>query len=366
MSDLSFGRLPFTYAECRARFRHAAANAGAVVDAHPVPERGPDGQELTVDVVSIGEPGASRLLVVLSGVHGVEGFINSVLQTDLVERVGADGLPAGVEVLLVHVVNPWGMAWWRRQNESNVDLNRNFRRDEIEPVHNDAYDEIHHVACPDTPDLPDVAELLVQAQAMVEERGLPWVRNAITAGQYRHPDGLHYGGERTEASSRIVQDVGERRIVGRDRVFVLDLHTGHGPWGEITLLCDTPPGDPHTAFLERSFEGVIVEATVGNPDATTGPKSGQIANGIRRMLPEGTCVSTCAEFGTANDLEQLRATYLSQWVHRRGDRSNPTHAAAIWDYRCCFTPDDREWERAAFARGQALLDQAVAAVAAWT
>lgn len=28
---------------------------------------------------------------------------------------------------MVHVLNPYGMAWLRRVNENNVDLNRNFR-----------------------------------------------------------------------------------------------------------------------------------------------------------------------------------------------------------------------------------------------
>jgi octopine/nopaline transport system ATP-binding protein len=57
-------------------------------------------------------------------------------------------------VLLIQAVNPWGMAWSRRQNEHNVDLNRNWRRSQVDPLHNDAYDEIHAVACPDTDDLP--------------------------------------------------------------------------------------------------------------------------------------------------------------------------------------------------------------------
>jgi hypothetical protein len=99
-------------------------------------------------------------------------------------------------VLFVHGVNPWGMAWWRRQNESNVDLNRNWRRDDGEPFENEAYEELHALACPDTPELPSIGDLASTAQALVDARGLAWVRDGITAGQYRHPDGLHYGGAR--------------------------------------------------------------------------------------------------------------------------------------------------------------------------
>jgi predicted deacylase len=357
-----FGRLPLTYDECRARFERAAVIAGTPLERHPVTARGPAGQELTVDVAGLGPDDARRLLVILSGVHGVEGFIGSALQCDLLERFDATAVSPDVGVLVIHAVNPWGMAWSRRQNESNVDLNRNWLRSDLDPVHNDAYDEVHHVACPATPTMPDVDAVLATAADVVAERGLGWVRDAITAGQYRHPDGLHYGGERTEESNRILETVVADRVDRRERVLVVDLHTGHGPRGEITLLSDQPPGSPQHRFFTRNFPDTAVEATVGNAEATTGPKSGQIANGIRARFPDGHCWSTSAEIGTASDLEQLAATYRSHWVHLHGDRGDPSHAAAIRDYRNCFTPDDPAWERAAFAGGRALLDAALVAI----
>jgi predicted deacylase len=363
---LPFARLPLTYDECRARLRRSADLAGLTVDEHPIEARGPHGQALTIDVLRIGPADADALLVVLSGVHGVEGFIPSALQCDLIDRIDAGALPPGQAVLLVHAVNPWGMAWGRRQNESNVDLNRNWMRDDTEPVHNDAYDEIHHMACPSTAEMPDVDTLLASAAEIVAERGLPWVRDAITVGQYRHADGLHYGGERTEESNRIVQALAHRHVVGRERVLVVDLHTGHGPRGEVTLLSDQPPGSLQDEFFHQHFSEITVEATVANPDATTGAKSGQIANGIRALLPDGRCFSTSAEFGTASDLDQLAATYQSHWVHFHGDRADPSHAAALQAYRECFTPDDPEWEQTTFARGRALLDQALDAVTHWS
>ncbi|UDY37622.1 DUF2817 domain-containing protein [Dermatobacter hominis] len=358
-------RVPLSYDECRTRFRHEVARASLEVESFPIEARGPEGQELTIDVTTFGPGDASRALLVMSGVHGVEGFIGSVLQCDLIARTGPGDLPDDVDVVVVHAVNPWGMAWWRRENESNVDLNRNWRRDDGEPRQNDAYDEIHHLACPDTPTMPDVSVLGVEAAALVERHGEAWVRDAITKGQYRHPDGMHYGGIRTEESNRILEALVEERILGREHLLVLDLHTGHGPTGEITLLSDADPSTEQHRYLTERFPGATVEATVGNPDATTGTKSGQIANGIRDLMPAGTAVSTSAEIGTAPDMEQLVATYRSRWVHRHGDRSVPEHAEAIWEYRCCFAPDDREWERRAIERGADLLSAGIEAVGGW-
>ncbi|CAN5173425.1 hypothetical protein BH20ACT3_BH20ACT3_08550 [soil metagenome] len=59
--------LPLTYHECRARFRWAAHHAGVTTVAHPIDLRGPEGQQLTLDVAVLGTAPAERPLVVLSG-----------------------------------------------------------------------------------------------------------------------------------------------------------------------------------------------------------------------------------------------------------------------------------------------------------
>jgi hypothetical protein len=255
------------------------------------------------------------------------------------------------------------VAHGRRQNEGNVDLNRNWRRDEVEPVHNEAYDELHPLACPDTDDLPTAEDLLATVAPVLAERGEGWIRSAITTGQYRHPDGLHFGGERTEASNLVLQSDLPGRLAGAERVLVLDLHTGHGPRGEIVLLSAQPPGSEQDRFLRAAFGAV--EATEGDPSATAVTKTGSIANGLGVLLPTAQCHAVVLEVGTAGDLEQLVATYQEQWVHRRGDLTDPAHRAARDRYRDCFTPDDPAWEAAARAGLRAHLDRAVAAVAAW-
>jgi predicted deacylase len=357
-------RLPLTYDECRARFRRSAVDCGLAHESHPIAARGPEGQELTIELVAIGPRHPRRAAVILSGVHGVEGFAASHAQCDLLERLAGRPLADATGVILVHAVNPWGMAWGRRQNESNVDLNRNWRRTDFEPLPNDAYDELHSLACPDTPEPPAVDDLLQVAGRFVTERGLEWVRNGLTGGQYRHPDGLHYGGAHTEASNRVLEDQVVPRLAGVEHLVVVDLHTGHGPFAALTLLSDASPGTDQDRFFAAHFPGIRVETSTGDPSATTGPKQGQIANGIRdhARAHGANAWSTSVEVGTVPDTEQLVATYLEQWVHRCGDPAHPDHAAIKRRYRSCFTPDDEEWETAALDGFARVLDLAVAAV----
>jgi len=182
-------RFPLTYVECRARFLHAASRAGAEIERHPIETRGPDGEQLTIDVARLGAARAARMLVVMSGVHGIEGHAGSSMQTHDLLRAADLEVPPGCGVLHVHGVNPWGMAWWRRQNESNVDLNRNWVDFAAPLPENPGYRELHPWLCPDELDEAGERAFLDAAARLIETRGYGWVKEAVTIGQYELDDG---------------------------------------------------------------------------------------------------------------------------------------------------------------------------------
>src|SRR5690606_34593874 len=71
-----------SYSVARRRFLDAAGAAGAVVTSHPMPGNGPEGEDLSIDVARLGPgPGeAEKVVFVVSGTHGVEGFAGSECQ----------------------------------------------------------------------------------------------------------------------------------------------------------------------------------------------------------------------------------------------------------------------------------------------
>lgn len=118
---------PPAYAPARERFLRAAERRGGTLWSYPIGARGPHGEELSVDVAQVGPRDPESMLVVSSGLHGVEGFAGSAIQHQLLSaQLESLDLPPDTGVLLVHALNPYGFAWVRRVNESNVDLNRNF------------------------------------------------------------------------------------------------------------------------------------------------------------------------------------------------------------------------------------------------
>ncbi|MCU0261912.1 MAG: M14 family metallopeptidase, partial [Ilumatobacteraceae bacterium] len=342
-------------------FRRAAELSGAATEAHPIEARGPSDERLTVDVARTGRADAERVLLVLSGVHGVEGFASAAIQCELLERIGADGAPDDAAIVLVHAVNPWGMAWWRRQNESNVDLNRNWARDRHDPPANDGYADLHHLLVPDGDEPPTPESLLDPLRTFIDRHGIGWVRDAISRGQYSHPDGLYFGGDRVEASTRILADIARRHLAGARRVLTVDLHTGHGAAGTYTLLSQARLGSPDDEWLRRHFDPDRIEATVDNPDATTPAKVGQLAIGLAELLPATEHHAVTFELGTVPNTRMILAERAEHWVHRHGDRTHPAHAALVWEHRICSTPDDPEWVATALAHGRTVLTAALSA-----
>lgn len=118
-----------SYAQARKKFLEGAAAAGLPIESHAHPLKGRDGEDLAMDVVRDGPADATKLLIVSSACHGVEGYCGSGVQVfalhDPEWRDKAHA--AGVATLYIHALNPYGFSHVRRFTHENVDLNRNFQ-----------------------------------------------------------------------------------------------------------------------------------------------------------------------------------------------------------------------------------------------
>ncbi|KAG1316746.1 hypothetical protein G6F62_013305 [Rhizopus arrhizus] len=127
MMSSSTSYFPRSYAESRERFLSDAARLGAHVQSYPIEAVGREGEALATDTALIGAAGAERLLIMTSATHGVEGFCGAGCQAALMDDAPMlkRAAQAGVALLLVHAVNPYGFSWIARTDEGNIDLNRN-------------------------------------------------------------------------------------------------------------------------------------------------------------------------------------------------------------------------------------------------
>jgi hypothetical protein len=357
------------YPEARRRFLAAARSAGASVDHTPQPHvRGPDGGELAIDVARLGPLDAPAVLVVVSGTHGVEGYAGSALQAGLLAGP-ARNLPAGLGLVLIHALNPYGFAWIKRTNEDNVDLNRNFIDWDGPVPTNPGYDELAEVLVPEEWDEATRASSTAALLGEVERRGLPEMQQVISGGQYRHERGVFYGGVGPAWSNRWLRDRAATLSGPASRIGVVDLHTGLGPWGEGELIVCEPRDHPRY----RRAEGWWGEVrSMEDGESVSAALTGDWLGAIDQLWPGREVTGAALEFGTVDQVQVLQALRGEAWLHgaTRGsgggsgrspatgrpgvEAAGPAIRRAV---RAAFADDDPAWLAALTAR----FDRVVAA-----
>jgi len=330
------------YATARERFRQAAGDAGARREALPLAATGPDEMPLTIDIAWLGEPDAGHVLLHTSGIHGVEAFAGSAVQLALLDDVPA--LSAGRAIVLVHVLNPYGMAWLRRANENNVDLNRNFLGgDESWAGAPPLYAALDELLNPPSP--PQRDAFLWRALIRVLRYGYPAVKQAVAQGQYEFPRGLFYGGARLEEGPHLYLAWLASRLSRAQRILAIDVHTGLGSRAADTLLVE--PGYRAPAALAGALRRPLVDPASG--DSSSYVVKGGLASGVRRALPNAEFHALVQEFGTYPVLKVISALRDENRAHFHvaGTVGHPAKSAL----RRALCPEDNSWREAVVGRG---------------
>ena len=348
------------YPSARAKFRDAAAQAGGDLERITNPNLGPDGGDLTTDIAWFGPRNAERVLVTLSGTHGVEGFCGSGAQVDFLRRREIERLPGGVAMMMVHAINPYGFGWLRRVTEDNVDLNRNWIDFAAPLPDNPAYSELHDAFCPASWTAQAQAEADAKIAAFIAQRGEIALRDAMTSGQYRHANGLFYGGTGPTWPRRTQTQIYQTYLAGAARVGIIDYHTGLGPWGfgeQIVIERLDSPGFRRAA----GWYGGAVTSPAGGTSSSA-DISGDGLSAAPGVLPHAEVTGMALEVGTQSPSKVRQALRADAWLHGHGDPTGPDAAAIKAQIRDAFYGDADDWK--GMVAGQSLLvcRQALAAL----
>ena len=353
-----------TYEVARQRFREAALAVHAQIDTYSVDAVGPSDEDLTIDVAWIGAREPTHTVVVTSGLHGVEGFFGSAVQLSWLRELATgdiDVLPR-TTVVLVHAVNPFGFAWHRRPNEQNVDLNRNFLDTDAGEVYSgtpEHYERVHRFLNPPTP--PSrlaLAAFRLRSAWVVARYGMPALRTAVSTGQYKHPNGLFFGGDAPSRSTCLVQDRFWAWTRDAGDVVHLDLHTGLGTFADYQLFVEPP----HASYLEwyRTYfdRDRVVSVADGGVYAARGVMGTWLARGAEACRYRFVCV----EFGTHSEVRVLAALRAENRVHHYAQVDSQAYTAAKQELMECFCPRNRLWREKAIERAVQVVCQAMKAV----
>ena len=390
-----------TYEEARWAFRQAAhALEVPFAKRNPIPLsvhnltvwKWKDSQQqtdYTTDIVVIpgNQPG---LTIHSSGVHGVEGYAGSAIQVAFLQLLGQlynenEHGPLRWRhptIILVHAVNPVGMAHYRRVNERNVDLNRNgLRPDEWSSEYvrahpnRDNYDRfsatLFNPASPPNIFWSAGIGYYVKAAVAVVRYGLAKLKAGMVGGQYHEPTGIFYGGkDHAEPSLRLLEEwlrdflTATTASSSSDAVTWIDVHTGLGPFGVDTLLVSNLSDDEQAApemQVQHYFNAATQTDSTSASNVAQGYENvkGFINNYYKYLFSdEQKALIVTQEFGTLHLILVGRALILENAAYQH----LPSDEAIDWAKRTtkpAFYPQSQRWRRMVLERGIRVLLEAM-------
>ena len=325
--------------------------------------KGPEAEELAIDIAVIGSLDSGKVLMSSSGVHGVEGYPGSAIQLSIMDKLAKSEPFESHAVIFIHAVNPYGMAWWRRFNENNVDLNRNFLRlDELYSGVPDGYEEIKDFINPKTVPKKNEYSFNIRALLLILKHGFSNLKQAVAEGQYEYPTAIQYGGSKLEQGPSMLIDWLNINLAPIKQIFAIDHHTGLGPSGHDTLLLPLELREndfDRFVELQQLFPGHIELL-----DAKSGVGyeiKGDIHQGLVNRFPNISWTYLTQEFGTFKPTKVIRASRDENRWTQWGDYVDEAGAKSHWSrlrLLRVFNPNDANWQNKIVTRGNVVFESA--------
>lgn len=321
------------------------------VYAHPVDEA--DG--LYIDTIYVpGEKEQKDLIVFTTGVHGIEGYIGSVMLDVFWKEIYPELNSETTGVLVIANVNPYGMKYHRRYNENNVDLNRNFITDW------DTFDLSVNK------EYPKVENLLGPQKAMgnifwhgvgfyasmiksVITDGADTISDALLGGQYEYEQGVYYGGAGDEISTSYVKDVFQKTLESAyENIIHIDIHSGYGQRYKMVIFNSAY----ETLNEVESVQAFGYDNVIAYDSEAFYPTTGDTTDFYYRLWEkndsEKSLFSTCFEFGTIGDsfwdtVLSMKYTVEENQNYWYPSENKITDKVIDERYHELFYPTEKEW-----------------------
>jgi predicted deacylase len=354
---------PSSYHDSREHFRQLIDRVAARWPTARSISHVPYGDDHTIDAITAEaiESPAQRLIIT-TGEHGIEGYLGSVFLHWFADEFLPQMNARRTGLLLVHAINPWGMAQRRRVNRSNVDLNRNFRTagDDFATDANVDYARLQALLNP-TGQIKSIGRSNVRLGAaslpQLIKIGTSRIQAAFTLGQYRFPRGVYYGGEALQPETQFMIDLYRAQWRGYQQVVHLDVHTGYGPRDQMSLVNSAL--EPRSSEeLARAFDyPLIVKALPGEFYAMRGDMIDCVYRLQQAEFPALKLYATTLEFGTfgtslSAGLRSMRALVLENQLHHYGAANDDVRAQVQREFAEMFMPSEAAWQTKAHADAQ--------------
>jgi hypothetical protein len=350
LSPIDTRVFPVDYASARQRWLTALNAVSAIRHNYPCAGSGPQGEDLFTDCAWIGSPDANSVVVILAATHGVEGFVGSAVQIDLLNNLVGNAVADNTALLLIHGLTPWGYAWSRRCDADGVDLNRNYVNFAQPLPQNPDYDRLRPAMFE-----TDATQRWLLFEDFARHYGRVALEQAISGGQYTDPLGPFFGGRASAHGRLVCEDLIARFDLRRRRLAVIDLHSGLGPYGYGEIICDHAPDSSGAATAQHWYGDAVTLPLAGTSHSV--PKLGLLDYLWHAIMGEDSCYITL-EFGSYST-ERLFEVILQDhllWAQPATEALRIEHGEQM---RRHFCPQDPAWRELVLFRARQVIRQAI-------
>ena len=292
-----------SYDDVRTYLQQLTSHLGVEIYSHAVDAS----DDLYIDSFYLPAEEQTNLIVLTTGVHGMEGYIGTTMLDVFFTEIYPTLDRENTGVLVVANVNPYGMKYYRRYNENNVDLNRNFILDwdSFDLSSNKEYPKVDTFLGPTgkirNAFWHEVGFYLSLGKTAITE-GADTVSDALLTGQYEYPQGVYYGGTGDEASTVYLKDVFSQCLDSAyENIVHIDLHSGYGPRYNMVIFNSVFETMTEDQSREAFGYDYIIAHDSESFYATTGDTTDFFYRLAQQKQAEAELFSTCFEFGTIGD-----------------------------------------------------------------
>ena len=345
-----------TYEENRKQFRRLAASLKNRFDDVEIARyfvKSKVDTDLSIDTVYIpAQNGARKLLIMSSGVHGMEGFTGSAVQRFFMNKVLDGDVLQNMGVLLIHAINPYGFKYERRVSENNVDMNRNFDTNkDLLARKNDGYRGLYLFLNPEKKCHAGYfgnALFFMKTVYYIFRHGMPTLRQSMLQGQYEFRRGIFYGGNDFEPQKEWLEQLILEKTRGYESIFVIDIHTGLGERGKLHFLPGHVPDEKRITLLKEMFRDFQIDWQ--DPKKDFYPYSGGFRDYIGKLIStDKRFIKMGFEFGTLDSqkstgsVRSLHNMILENQGFHHGYKNEKVKKSVKKRFREMFFPSSKIW-----------------------
>jgi hypothetical protein len=357
-------QFPPDYVSARERFRAKAAKLKtlfpkAELGSYKVPSR--IDKDLSTDFLFIPAPHSKKLVIVTSGIHGAEAMTGHTLQMWLFEKLLKSGKAPNYNLLVIHALNPYGFKYFRRTNENNVDLNRNFATKEDFKSSNKEYEKLQYLLEPQyiaTGYSLTRIGFYAKVAAVNLYRGHKFILGSLR-GQYQFPKGIFYGGTELQPETKFVQKLIQRFADEASDIYHVDIHTGFGAKGKLHYFgSERLAVSPNAKDMQKVFKDRPIETSKDEDFYAT---NGDFGDWLFTAYPKKRVLPMTFEFGTMDShtlsggLKSLWTTVLENQGFHLGFLSTEDQKISRTDFEALFNPQSQTWQNQVLEGGTAAL-----------